>query len=77
MTIPRVWLTEFVILFPNLKMLFDFPSAKIKKNAQYQTNIPPLSRDRCILILPAKIAASRSDVRTDTTLDTFKMWVAD
>ena len=42
MAIHRVWLAEFVILFPKLKMIFDFPRVKIKKNARSQTNIPPL-----------------------------------
>ena len=42
MAIPRVWLAEFVILFPKLKMISVFSRVKIKKNAQYQTNIPPL-----------------------------------
>ena len=41
--IPRVWLAEFVILFLQLKMISVFSRVKIKKNAQYQTNIPPLS----------------------------------
>ena len=41
--IPRVWLAEFVILFPKLKMISVFSRVKIKKNAQYQTNIPPLN----------------------------------
>ena len=43
MAIPRVWLAEFVILFPKLKMISVFSRVKIKKNTQYQTNIPVLS----------------------------------
>ena len=43
MAIPRVWLAEFVILFPKLKMISVFSRVKIKKNARSQTNIPPLN----------------------------------
>ena len=44
MAIPRVWLAEFVILFPKLKMISVFSMVKIKKNARSQTNIPPLRK---------------------------------
>ena len=43
MAIPRLLLAEFAILFSQVMMIFVFSRVKIKKNAQYQTNIPPLS----------------------------------
>ena len=55
MAIPRVWLAEFMIIFPKSKMISVFSRVKIKKNARSQTNIPPLKR--------AQESMSRSEIK--------------